>query len=48
MSDYKHTLNLPDTAFDMKANLPQREPAMLKHWQDMDLYGQLMRASCRY
>jgi isoleucyl-tRNA synthetase len=43
MSDYKHTLNLPDTAFDMKANLPQREPAMLKRWQDMDLYGQLMR-----
>ncbi|WP_375233614.1 hypothetical protein, partial [Pseudomonas syringae] len=26
MTDYKATLNLPDTAFPMKAGLPQREP----------------------
>ena len=36
MSDYKKTLNLPQTAFPMKANLAQREPQMLKHWEDID------------
>ena len=41
MTDYKDTLNLPKTSFPMKANLAQREPAMLKRWQQMDLYGQL-------
>ncbi len=41
MTDYKATLNLPDTAFPMKAGLPQREPETLKHWQEIDLYGQL-------
>ena len=43
MSDYKSTLNLPETAFPMKANLTQREPERLKQWEEMDLYG-LMRA----
>ena len=42
MSDYKSTLNLPQTDFPMKANLSQREPQRLKQWQEMDLYG-LMR-----
>ena len=32
MSDYKKSLNLPDTSFPMKANLTQREPEMLKNW----------------
>lgn len=41
MTDYKPTLNLPDTAFPMKAGLPQREPETLKRWQAIDLYGQL-------
>lgn len=36
--DYKDTLNLPQTAFPMKANLPQREPAMLARWQESSLY----------
>jgi isoleucyl-tRNA synthetase len=36
--DYKATLNLPKTDFPMRANLAQREPAMLKQWQDDDLY----------
>ncbi len=39
--DYKDTLNLPKTDFPMKANLPQREPEMLKRWQEENLYGQL-------
>ncbi|MDN3651710.1 isoleucine--tRNA ligase [Thalassotalea ponticola] len=44
MSDYKHTLNLPDTEFPMRGNLPQREPKMLKEWADKDLYGQIRAA----
>jgi len=45
MTDYKDTLNLPKTAFPMKGNLPNREPEILKHWIDTDLYGQL-RTAC--
>ncbi len=45
MSDYKDTLNLPQTAFPMKASLAQREPQRLKQWQDMDLYGKIRAAS---
>ena len=36
--DYKKTLNLPSTAFPMKANLSQREPQQLKDWEDNRLY----------
>ncbi|MEE9413018.1 MAG: class I tRNA ligase family protein, partial [Methylococcales bacterium] len=43
--DYKQTLNLPKTSFPMKANLAQREPARLKQWQDMDLYGLIRKHS---
>lgn len=39
--DYKATLNLPKTDFPMKADLARREPHILKHWQEIDLYGQL-------
>ncbi len=39
--DYKETINLPQTAFPMRANLSQREPQMLKRWLDDDLYGQI-------
>lgn len=41
MTDYKATLNLPDTAFPMKAGLPQREPQTLAHWQQIGLYQKL-------
>ena len=41
MTDYKQTLNLPKTSFPMKANLAQREPAILKRWQDNDIYQQI-------
>lgn len=41
MADYKHTLNLPATDFPMKAGLPNREPEILKRWQEQDLYQQL-------
>ncbi len=35
MRDYKDTLNLPRTDFPMKANLPEREPLVLKRWEDL-------------
>jgi len=41
MSDYKQTLNLPKTDFPMKANLAQREPELLKKWENLHLYAQL-------
>jgi len=41
MTDYKATLNLPATEFPMKAGLPQREPEILHHWQQIDLYRKL-------
>jgi isoleucyl-tRNA synthetase len=43
MSKYKDSLNLPRTDFPMKGNLAQREPEMLRRWQEMDLYGELRR-----
>ena len=42
--DYKATLNLPKTAFPMKADLPTREPELIAHWQQTDLYGQIRNA----
>ncbi|WP_432454304.1 isoleucine--tRNA ligase [Agarivorans sp. QJM3NY_29] len=44
MSDYKDTLNLPNTEFPMRGNLANREPAMLKRWSEKDLYGQIRLA----
>ncbi len=41
MADYKQTLNLPATKFPMKAGLPNREPQMLQHWQDITLYEKI-------
>lgn len=41
MGDYKHTLNLPTTQFPMKAGLPNREPLILKRWQDGNLYQKM-------
>ena len=41
MANYKETLNLPRTEFPMKGNLAQREPDMIKYWDEMDLYRQI-------
>jgi isoleucyl-tRNA synthetase len=41
MADWKDTLNLPKTAFAMKANLQIAEPQMLAHWEATDLYRTL-------
>src|SRR5262245_32222668 len=45
--DYKDTLNLPKTAFPMKANLPKLEPQMLDRWAAMDIYGRIRQASAQ-
>ena len=43
MKDYKDTLNLPGTSFPMKANLPNREPEILKFWDEIDLYREIRK-----
>ncbi|HKL82146.1 MAG TPA: class I tRNA ligase family protein, partial [Desulfobacter sp.] len=43
--DYKKTLNLPSTKFAMKANLPQREPEMIKAWEQKKIYKKLREQS---
>ncbi len=43
--EYKKTLNLPGTAFPMKANLARREPEQLKKWEDSKLYQSVREAS---
>lgn len=43
--EYKKTLNLPSTAFPMKASLSQREPEVLKKWEAMGLYEQIRESS---
>ena len=41
--DYGKTLNLPETEFPMRANLPQREPETLAKWEEEGMYEQLMK-----
>lgn len=41
--NYKETLNLPRTDFPMKADLPKREPEMLKSWEEKDIYAHIRR-----
>ncbi len=41
--DFNATVNLPKTDFPMRAGLPKREPAMLAHWEEMDLYNELLK-----
>ncbi len=46
MTDYKQTLNLPKTDFPMRGNLAQREPQILKHWEQIKIY-KLLRKHCK-
>src|SRR5258705_10912538 len=41
MADYKHTINLPQTEFPMKADLAQREPAMVRACEQRGTYAKL-------
>jgi isoleucyl-tRNA synthetase len=43
-TELKATLTLPQTAFAMKANLPQNEPLRLERWKTMDLYAEIRKA----
>jgi len=43
--DYKATLNLPKTAFPMKANLAESEPKMLAWWEQFGIYKRLRHAN---
>jgi isoleucyl-tRNA synthetase len=43
VTDYKQTVNLPQTDFPMKADLATREPAFVERWQASDTYGELRR-----
>ena len=41
--DFNSTLNLPKTDFPMRASLPKREPEMLKNWEEMDIYNEMLK-----
>jgi len=41
--DMKDTLNLPETAFSMKAKLNQKEPEMIRKWDEIGLYGKILQ-----
>ncbi|MCX8026532.1 MAG: isoleucine--tRNA ligase [Thermodesulfovibrionales bacterium] len=41
--DYKDTLNLPETAFPMKANLNQKEPEILRFWEEKGIYEKIQQ-----
>jgi isoleucyl-tRNA synthetase len=45
-TDYKQTLNLPDTPFPMRGDLAKREPGWVKAWQEKGLYRRI-REACR-
>ena len=45
-TDYRATLNLPDTPFPMRGDLPKREPQWVKEWEDQGLYRKLRAARC--
>ncbi len=44
--DYRSTLNLPDTPFPMRGDLPKREPGWVKEWEDKGIYKKLRDARC--
>src|SRR4051812_21519029 len=43
-TDYRATLNLPDTPFPMRGDLPKREPGWVKEWEEHGLYKRLREA----
>ena len=47
--ELKQTLLMPKTNFEMRGNLANKEPLLVKRWQDEDLYGQLLanRKGCK-
>ncbi|WCM94546.1 isoleucine--tRNA ligase [Acidovorax sp. NCPPB 2350] len=45
-TDYRATLNLPDTSFPMRGDLPKREPGWVKEWDEKGIYKKLRDARC--
>ncbi|MDO9402694.1 MAG: isoleucine--tRNA ligase [Polaromonas sp.] len=45
-TDYRSTLNLPDTPFPMRGDLPRREAGWAQEWQDKGIYKRLRDARC--
>lgn len=43
MVEYKDTLLMPKTDFQMRGNLPNKEPNFLKRWEEMELYEKIMK-----
>jgi isoleucyl-tRNA synthetase len=46
--DYRATLNLPETPFPMRGDLPKREPGWVKEWEEKGLYKKLRAARCEH
>ncbi|MFW6326560.1 MAG: isoleucine--tRNA ligase, partial [Desulfovermiculus sp.] len=44
MTDYKKTLNLPQTSFPMRASLPKKEPEMIQFWEQNQAYERMIQA----
>jgi isoleucyl-tRNA synthetase len=44
MTDYKKTLNLPQTSFPMRASLPKKEPEMIQFWEQNRAYDRMVQA----
>jgi len=45
-TDYRSTLNLPDTPFPMRGDLPKREAGWTQEWEDKGIYKKLRAARC--
>ena len=43
--EYKDTIFLPKTSFEMRANLPQKEPGILKIWENEKIFQTLRKKS---
>ncbi len=41
--DYKATLNMPKTDFEMRGNLARKEPKILEHWQEQNYYEEIVK-----
>ncbi len=45
--DYKDTLLMPNTTFEMRGNLPKKEPSILEKWEKIKLYDLMMEKTKR-
>ena len=41
--EFKTTLLMPKTNFEMRCNLPTKEPLLVKQWEEKDLYGKMLK-----